>query len=160
MPRIQKLSHRPSLRTDGCYEVPDIEDLPRAGTQVKVSFNGFLSCKTMAPYVTDPVLLCVRTDMGKVQQGSAQVAVEWSRPSLLTAARRSSPLTPHLGRSARSLGVEHDFLESSRGLCFCRHLPSVQAATVRSVGLQLLLERASDSLCLLPMIICQISEQN
>ena len=37
------------------------------------------------------------------------------------------------------------------GLCFSRRRLSVQAAVVRSVAFQLLLERAADSLCLPPM---------
>ena len=50
------------------------------------------------------VVMCVRrTDVGKVQQAGPRVAVEWIRPSLSTAARRSSSLIHHLGWTSSAL---------------------------------------------------------
>jgi hypothetical protein len=42
---------------------------------VSVSINGFLTCKTTAPHVTDPVLLCMRT-WGRCNK--AALVLQWS----------------------------------------------------------------------------------
>ncbi|XBI47771.1 hypothetical protein VPH35_111645 [Triticum aestivum] len=77
MPRIQKLSRRPSLQTDGCYEVHDIEDLPRVGRQVKGC--PYFAAQTMAKAVE--LSGEQWTLISLAQLLFSMKRMEWSRPS-------------------------------------------------------------------------------